>query len=121
MIGNKGCNFEWSFDDRSLSVVLKGEIDHHSAVATRSMIDAKVYELRPKKLSIDLSGIDFMDSSGLGLIMGRYALMKKIGGEFWVSNPTERILRIFELAGLGKIIDIKDDKGEEKNEGNAQN
>ena len=121
MIGNKGCNFEWSLNDRALTILLKGEIDHHSAVSTRSMIDAKIYELRPINLELDLSGIDFMDSSGLGLIMGRYALMKKIGGDFWVLNPTERILRIFELAGLGKIIEIKNEKGDKENEGNAQN
>ena len=47
-----------------------------------------------------------MDSSGLGLIMGRYALMKRIGGDLAVKNPNERIIKIFELAGLDKIVDI---------------
>ena len=88
----------------------------HSAVSVRSAIDAKIYETRPKSLLMDLSSIDFMDSSGLGLIMGRYALMQKLGGDFCIVNPAERALKIFELAGLGRIIKVKSEKGEEENE-----
>ena len=85
-------------------------------MATRSSIDAKIYELRPRELVLDLSSIDFMDSSGLGLVMGRYALMQKLGGELFVINPSERALKIFELAGLCKIIKNKDAKGEKSDE-----
>ena len=97
-----------------MTVVLQGEIDHHSAVAVRSAIDEKIYELRPRSFSLDLSRIDFMDSSGLGLIMGRYSLMQKLGGDFCVLNPSERVLKIFSLSGLGKIIKVKNDGKEVK-------
>lgn len=116
MIIKKGCRFESDFSDGILKITLIGEIDHHSAVPMRSSIDAKIYELRPRELILDLSSIDFMDSSGLGLIMGRYALMGKLGGELSLANPSERAQKIFELAGLSRIIKIKDTKGEENNE-----
>ncbi len=119
MIVKKGCGFDCDFDqmEKSLRITLRGEIDHHSAVSVRSLIDEKLYEFRPKQVTMDLSSIDFMDSSGLGLIMGRYALMQKLGGEFLIANPSERVMKIFELAGMGRIIKIekgKDKKGEEK-------
>ena len=116
MIIKKGCRFESEFSDGVLKITLHGEIDHHSAVSTRASIDAKIYELRPKELVLDLSSIDFMDSSGLGLVMGRYALMQKLSGELFVVNPSERALKIFELAGLSRIIKVKDTKGDETNE-----
>ena len=103
----KNCELEIKESEGVLEVTLKGEIDHHGAVSVRSRIDAKISETSPKKTVIDLSGIDFMDSSGLGLIMGRYALMQKMGGALSVKNPNERIVRIFEMAGLDKIVEIE--------------
>ena len=99
-----------------LRILLWGEIDHHSAVSVRSAIDEKIYELRPRKLIMDLSRIEFMDSSGLGLIMGRYALVQKLSGEFSISNPSERVLRVFELSGLGRIIKIENIRKKEEGE-----
>ncbi len=107
MIGKRECNFEVSAKEGTMTVIFDGEIDHHSAVLVRSEIDAKIYELRPKRIVLDLSHINFMDSSGLGLVMGRYALAEKLGAEFQIINPTERALKIFELAGLGRIINVK--------------
>ena len=90
-----------------LSIALHGEIDHHSAVQIRTELDSLLYEERPKKVILDLSGIEFMDSSGLGLIMGRYALLQKLGGVLTLRNPHERIVKIFELAGLGRMVQIE--------------
>ena len=110
----KKCLYETNIRDGVLEVRLFGEIDHHSAVGVRSDIDSLIYEVRPKKTVLDLASIDFMDSSGLGLIMGRYALMQRIGGELTLKNPNERVMKIFDLAGLGRIIRIENDKEEEK-------
>ena len=115
MIIKKTCNFEYEERDGRFRILLEGEIDHHSAVAVRSAIDAKLYEFRPRHTVIDLSRIDFMDSSGLGLIMGRYALMQKLGGGFSVANPNDRVNKIFDLAGLKRIITVENDSAEEKN------
>ena len=96
----------------TLVIHVGGEIDHHSAVAVRTGIDEKIAAERPHKVMLELSGVDFMDSSGLGLIMGRYSLMQKLGGTLSVKSPNERLMKIFDLAGLGRIIQIEED-GEE--------
>ena len=90
-----------------LRVNLKGDIDHHSAVAVRSGIDTLLYRIRPRRVYLDLSGVDFMDSSGLGLIMGRYALAKEIGGDLVVTEPTPGVERVLRLAGLERVVRIE--------------
>ena len=100
-------NVDFEMKNNQLKIYISGEIDHHSAVSVRADIDAMIFEQRPKRLILDLSEISFMDSSGLGLIMGRYALMQKLGGEFSVVNPSSRVQKIFELSGLGRIIKIE--------------
>lgn len=90
-----------------LRVKLKGDIDHHSAVAVRSGIDTLLYRIRPRRVYLDLSGVDFMDSSGLGLIMGRYALAKEIGGDLVVTEPTPGVERVLRLAGLERVVRIE--------------
>ncbi len=102
----KNCRLEFKKSDGELRVKLCGEIDHHSAVAVRTQIDERIAEERPSVTALDLSGIDFMDSSGLGLVMGRYARMQTIGGELAIVDPTERVMRIFMLSGLDKKIKI---------------
>ena len=58
--------FSYKIEDGILEVKLVGEIDHHSAVSVRSDIDGLIFDIRPKKMVLDLSDISFMDSSGLG-------------------------------------------------------
>jgi len=106
----RNCGFEVNRGEGVLSLTLHGEIDHHSAVQIRTAIDELLYEEHPKKLVLDLSQIEFMDSSGLGLIMGRYSLMQKLGGELTLRNPHERIVQIFTLAGLQRMVKIEEDE-----------
>ena len=96
-----------------LRIKLKGDIDHHSAVAVRSGMDTLLYKIRPKRLYLDLSGVDFMDSSGLGLIMGRYALMKELGGDVVVSEPSAGVERVLRLAGLERVVRIERAKADQ--------
>ncbi len=109
----KNCFYDVEMSDGAMRVSLRGEMDHHNAVAVRGEIDTLIYERRPDKLIMDLSEIGFMDSSGLGFVMGRYALLQKLGGDFLLENPNERVSRIFELAGLGRIIKIEQKAKEE--------
>lgn len=90
-----------------LSIKINGDIDHHSAVAIRTGMDSLLYKLRPRRLYLDLSAVDFMDSSGLGLIMGRYALMKEIGGDVVVRDPCAGVERVIKLAGLERLVRIE--------------
>ncbi|MBE6632663.1 MAG: STAS domain-containing protein [Ruminococcaceae bacterium] len=103
----KNCFLDIIEESGTLTVRLFGEIDHHSAVRVRTEIDEKISSCHPKITVIDLSGIEFMDSSGLGLIMGRYMKMQAIGGVLLLRNPNERMVKIFKLAGLEKIVNIE--------------
>lgn len=107
------CQYETAFADGVLTIRLGGEIDHHSAVSVRVALDEEISRLRPAKTVLDLGEIEFMDSSGLGLIMGRYSLMQKLGGTLTLKQPNERIVKIFELANLGRMICIEDGGKEE--------
>ena len=66
-----GAEFSQKAEGDVLSVRIEGEVDHHSAVSLREEVDREILEVRPKRLELDLSGVSFMDSSGIGLIMGR--------------------------------------------------
>ena len=109
--------FTYEIKEGVLEVKLIGEIDHHSAVNVRSDIDELIFDIRPKKVVLDLSEISFMDSSGLGLIMGRYALIKDFGGTLSLRAPTVAVMKILTLAGMERMIKIeKSIKEDSKNE-----
>lgn len=110
------CRYESRFENGVLEFRLLGEIDHHVAVNVRTEMDAEICRLRPQKVILELGNIEFMDSSGLGLIMGRYSLMQKLGGELALRDPNERIVKIFELAGLSRIVRIEKGSEEVKDE-----
>lgn len=90
-----------------LKTAIVGEIDHHGAFALRDELDDAMVSARPEIVELDLSNVDFMDSSGLGVIMGRKTTADKLGAEFKIINPTTRVARIIELAGLGKVVTIE--------------
>ncbi len=92
---------------KTLTVFLEGDIDHHTARQIRSRIDTKVYIQRPDELILDLSRVCFMDSSGLGLILGRYAKAVELGIAFKVANPAPGVRRILDLAGTERLIKIE--------------
>jgi len=89
--------------DGTVTALIEGEIDHHSAALVRSAIDEQIIKKRPKNLKLDFSGVGFMDSSGIGLVMGRYRIMKEHGGTVAVVNTPESINRVMRLAGLERL------------------
>ncbi len=90
-----------------LTAHLDGEIDHHSAPSVRNTVDEAVFMYSPKKLVLDFSDITFMDSSGVGLIMGRYKLLSGKNGTVEVRGLKKRDKRIVEMSGLKKLIEIR--------------
>ena len=80
----------------------------------RTELDDKIRNLNPNKLLLDFSDVSFMDSSGIGFIMGRYKLMKENGGVVEVVNTPRNINKVLKISGLDKIITI----GRCKNEDN---
>ena len=87
---------------------LIGEIDHHSSAALREKIDDVIMFKKPKHLILDFKNVSFMDSSGIGLVMGRYRLMQSFKGTLEIRNVTKQTKKLMELAGLGSIAIIKE-------------
>lgn len=99
--------------DRLLCVELSGEIDHHSAVSLREELDELILRERPLRLVLGLSKIEFMDSAGLGLLMGRYRLLRELGGTLVIAEPNERVMKILRLCGMERFFEIsRSAKGE---------
>ena len=91
--------------EETLIAALRGEIDHHSVAPIRTRIDEEMFRKRPQKLIIDIGDVDFMDSSGLGLIMGRLAKATELGITLLVVRPSARAERMLKMAGLDRLID----------------
>lgn len=103
-------------EESRITVRLCGEIDHHNAKDLREYID-KVIELRkPKEIVLDFSGVSFMDSSGIGLIMGRFRVVRENGGILSVRHSGGSIGRMLSLAGLSRLgISVGGEKLEKAN------
>ena len=95
-----------NYADGILRFVPVGEIDHHTAKDVREKMDEALFLYRPKTVCIVLSDLDFMDSSGLGLILSRYTKIQSLGGELILEDPTPSISKILHLAGVDKMIKI---------------
>ena len=89
-----------------LVVTLVGELDHHSAEEVRVKIDDRIERDNIKKVIMDFKEVTFMDSSGIGIIMGRYKTVSLIGGEVWAIHTNERIRKILTFSGAAKIMQI---------------
>ena len=89
----------------ALIVRLSGELDHSAADRIRGELDRLIDETGPKRLILDLKGLEFMDSSGIGLIIGRYKRMKRRGGRVGVLGQDSRIDRIFRMSGLYQLVE----------------
>jgi stage II sporulation protein AA (anti-sigma F factor antagonist) len=92
-----------STKDDIMTAELLGEIDHHTARSMRESIDAALVVSRPILLNLNFKNVKFMDSSGIGLIMGRFKLVSSLGGKLKVINIPKRFERIIKLSGLGVL------------------
>lgn len=90
---------------------ISGEIDHHSARHIRERIDSAVEKAKPNKLIIDMESVDFMDSSGIGLIMGRYKLMRLYNGSLEIKGMSERVKRVVSMAGIERLNIFSENAG----------
>ncbi len=96
--------------NKVLIAMISGDVDHHSAKSIRSEIDSTIEQYQPNQTVLDFSGVTFMDSSGIGLVMGRYKIMQSIGGTVVIQNPPNHIKKVMQLAGLDKIATINNIK-----------
>ena len=115
---------ESDFRNNELHFCVSGEIDHHSASAVREQMDRDLFFYRPQKVVISLREVEFMDSSGLGLILGRYTKIKDLGGSLAIEDPGPDIEKLLELAGVKRLIPVVRSDGAKrplnaKSKGNA--
>ncbi|WP_294494351.1 anti-sigma F factor antagonist [Anaerosporobacter sp.] len=90
---------------RSLLIQISKELDHHNAVTIREKADQLIDKNSVNQIIFDFTNSEFMDSSGIGVIMGRYKKIIFTGGKVVVTNVNSSIDRIFKLSGLYKIIE----------------
>ena len=90
----------------TLIVGIIGELDHHTAEYLRQKVDEEIIKAAIKNIVFDFSKVGFMDSSGVGAIMGRYKNIRKLNGKAAIINANAQIKRIFEMSGLTKIVGI---------------
>ncbi len=93
--------------DRCMIVRVTGDIDHHSAQAIRAEVDGEMEARCPERVILDLTETEFMDSSGLGLILGRMRKTRERGIAFQLLNPSDQVMKILRLSGMEKQIDIQ--------------
>jgi stage II sporulation protein AA (anti-sigma F factor antagonist) len=91
-----------------LVVGIVGELDHHTAEYVRQKIDGEILKSTTKNLILDFSKVSFMDSSGIGVIMGRYKNMSNLNGKLIITSPGSQIKRVLEMSGMLKVIPMLD-------------
>ena len=89
-----------------VTAYLDGEIDHHSAGEIREQIDSMITRAAPSLVVLDFRDVSFMDSSGIGVIVGRYKTLSAIGGKTVIAAPPPQIARIINLSGMQKLIPV---------------
>jgi stage II sporulation protein AA (anti-sigma F factor antagonist) len=104
--GKEGTSYEIS--QRCLIIRLNDELDHHNAIQIKEKADKLIERNHVKHIIFDFSGAGFMDSAGIGVIMGRYKKVIFIGGKIAVASVNSAVDRIFRLSGLYKIIEKYD-------------
>jgi stage II sporulation protein AA (anti-sigma F factor antagonist) len=89
----------------TLTVQLSGELDQYSAARVRQELDDLIADTRVKRLVFDMQELSFMDSSGIGVVLGRYRTISQRGGSVAVSGESSHVRRIMQLAGLYQIVE----------------
>jgi len=96
-------------EDKLLVFKITDEIDDCSVQKIRRKADYEIERYMPKRVVFDFDCVTFMDSAGIGMIIGRYKFAKMIGANLEVSNVTESVKKIFEMSGILKLIPIAQD------------
>ncbi len=90
-----------------LTITLSGEIDHHGARAMMTDLDEAIAVHLPRRLTLDLSGVTFMDSSGIAVLLRARRLTAGHGGTLRVTSIPTQARRVLDAAGVGRIITLE--------------
>ena len=91
-------------EDKLLIFKMNEEIDECEVQKIRRKLDNEIERYMPKEVIFDFNNVSFMDSAGIGLIIGRYKLANMLGGKVHVANMTQPVRKIFEMSGMLKVI-----------------
>jgi stage II sporulation protein AA (anti-sigma F factor antagonist) len=97
-------NVKHFIEDKYLVFELTEEIDHHESEKIKKRADYEIQRLMPKRVVFDFEKVNFMDSAGIGLIIGRYKTVSCYGGKIELINVNNKLRKIFELSGLKRFI-----------------
>ncbi len=96
----------YEVQENCLTIFLPKELDHHSAEQIRKVADKVIEKQHIKHVIFDFRDTNFMDSSGIGVIMGRYKMIYLLGGEVYAIHANERMKKILTMSGVAKIIQM---------------
>ena len=99
-------NIEYDNKNKLLIIKIDEEIDHHAVEKIRRRADYEIQRHIPRKAIFDFSSVSFMDSAGIGMIIGRYKLLSMLGGTLEIKNVSPSVERILKMSGILKIINI---------------
>ncbi len=91
-------------DGKRITAALYGDIDHHAARRMRAELDDVIARSRPEMLILDFENVGFMDSSGIGLILGRSKAVQQCGGDILIKNVRPHIAAVIRLSGLSALL-----------------
>ena len=97
-------NIDYNEKDKLLTFEVTEEIDHHWSEKIRRQVDDEIERFIPKKVIFDFDKVTFMDSAGIGMLIGRYKSVKMLGGNLELVNVKNNIRKILEMSGIPKII-----------------
>ena len=107
-------NVKHFMEDRRLVFVITEELDHHMCEIIRRRADYEIQRFMPKRVVFDFNRVVFMDSAGIGLVIGRYKTVSSFGGKLEMMNVRDNLKRVFEMSGILKIVSIIDSYEKEK-------
>ena len=107
-------NIKHFVEEKIIFVEFTEEIDHHSSEKIRKRLDYEIQRFMPKKVTFDFQKVSFMDSAGIGLIIGRYKTVTACGGVMEIINVKPKINKVFQMSGVHRIIGIEEIKNNSK-------
>ncbi len=93
-------------EKRTIIVKIQTDLDHHTAAEIRRNVDTKIKSSNAINVIFDFGLVDFMDSSGIGMLMGRYKITNILGGKVIIFGAKKEVMRIIDMSGIDKIISV---------------
>lgn len=102
--GNNYMNLAFLKNEDSVTINFSGELDHHTAKEVKHSLDSYLSKVNLKEVVFDLKDMSFMDSSGIGVVLGSYKRLKKSGTKIYVKNVNKQIDKVFKVSGIYQVL-----------------